>query len=82
VVDRVGIENGRTLPVGWVDGDRGDLDEDLILPNCGNGTVFRLGGFVRLDDDRAMCLWDFEVGHIKSWLESDGGDTRDYQYCT
>jgi hypothetical protein len=31
VIVRVGIENGRTLPVGWVDGDRGDLDEDLIL---------------------------------------------------
>ena len=81
MIVRVGAENGRTLPVGWVDGDRGDLDKDLILANCGNGTVFCLGGFVRLDDDCAMCLWDFEVGHIKGRLESGKGrNIRDYQH--
>ena len=63
MIVRVGAENGRTLPVGWVDGDRGDLDKNLIPANCGDGTVFCLGGLVRLDGDCAMCLWDFEVRH-------------------
>ena len=55
----------RTLPVGRVDGNRGDLYEDLVLANSGNGTFFCLDSCVRLDNDCSVGLWDLEVGHIE-----------------
>ena len=68
-VVRIAPRSERTLPVGRVNGNRGDLDEDLVLPNGGNRTFFRLDGCVRLDDDGSVGLWDFEVGHIEGRVE-------------
>ena len=65
----------RTFPVGRVEGNRGDLDKDFILANCGNRTLLYLDGLVRLDDDRSVGLWDFEVGHVEGGLDfGEGGD--------
>ena len=64
-VVRIVPKNERTLPIGRVDCNRGDLNKDLVLANGGNGTLFCLDGRVRLDDDRSMGLWDFEVGHVE-----------------
>jgi len=69
----VATESERTFPVGRVDGDRGDFHEDLILANGGDRTLFCLDGRVRLDNDRSMGLWDFEVGHIEGWIGSGEG---------
>ena len=82
MVVRVGTENGRTLPVRRVDGDREDLDMSLILSSRANRRVFSLGSLVHLDDDYMTCLWDYEVEHIKGRLASgEGGNRRDYQHC-
>ena len=59
----------RTLPVGRVDSNRGNLDKDFILANCWNRTHFCLDTLVCLDDDRSVGLRDFKVGHIESWFE-------------
>ena len=68
-VTRIAAECERTLPVGRVDGNRRDLNEDLVLTNCGNRTLLRLDGRVRLDDDRSVGLWDPEVRHVEGRVE-------------
>ena len=76
-------ENERTLPVGRINGNCGDLDKDFVLANCGNRTFFCLDSRVRLDNDCSVGLWDFEVGHIERWFEfSEGANVCSYRHCS
>jgi len=61
-------DNVRTLPIGRIDGNCEDLDKDFVLTDCGNRPLLCFDGPVRLDDDCPVGLWDFEVGHIESFL--------------
>ena len=70
MVVRAANADTRTFPICGVDGNRGDLDEDFVLADCRNRTLFYLDRLVCLDDNCSVGLRDLEVGHIKGWFGS------------
>jgi len=42
----------RTFPIGWVDGNRPDLDKDLIFARGLNGRLLNGGGFILYQPER------------------------------